>query len=237
VPNPDETPQPSPTPPPPRKRDAARGGFREFLGEIRSITDGQERQVRLLAENYRLREKIREARVPEGATVLSAEDAKLFASYKELGTPKAIKDAQGRVENLAGEVARLKRTESYDAAAAALGWKASAFRKLAQQADIEVEPGKVKVRSADGKESEVDTYMVKPSKPDAKPVPLGDYAREHWADFLPALDAKETVAAQRPPVRPGTPPRTAAEPPPRPDMIDAETEIRAQLDTGRYNAL
>jgi hypothetical protein len=233
VPNPDETPQPSPTPPPPRKRDAARGGFREFLGEIRSITDGQERQVKLLAENYRLREKLREARPPEGSHVITAEEARLLASYKELGTPKAIKDVQGRVENLTGEVARLKRTESYDAAAAALGWKASAFRKLAQQADIEVQP--LKIKGDDGKE--VETYGVKPAKDGDKPVPLGDYAREHWADFLPALDAKEVTSAPRPPVRPGTPPRTAAEPPPRPDMTDAETEIRAQLDTGRYNAL
>jgi hypothetical protein len=214
----------------------ARGGgdgFRKYLDEIRGIASGNEREARLLAENYKLRDKLREARVPEGATVLSAEDAKLFASYKELGTPKAIKDVQGRVENLAGEVARLKRTESYDAAAAALGWKASAFRKLAQQADIEVQP--LKVKGDDGKE--VETYVVKPPQAGDKPVPLGDYAREHWADFLPALDAKETTTATRPVVKPGTPPRTAAEPPPRPDMTDAETEIRAQLDTGRYNAL
>jgi hypothetical protein len=138
-----------------------------------------EKHADVLSDNAKLREQRRLLKqekaalegkqTPEGARVLSADEARLWEAYTALGAPDALKTSLDASQGAVGELASLKREKVIRSAAEAAGFKPSVLTTLAGDLDIQTKDGKAVV-IADGKET-----------------PLADYAKTHWADFLPAL--------------------------------------------------
>jgi hypothetical protein len=150
-----------------------------------------EKQSELLSDNHRLRgekrtlkEKVTslEARqTPENARVLTADETRLWEAYTALGAPDALKASLDASSGATAELATLKRQERIRAAAEAAGYKASVLTQLAGDLDIQT-------KEKDGKALPIVVA-------DGKETPLADYAKTHWADFLPALTPPATPAA------------------------------------------
>lgn len=126
------------------------------------------------------------ARVPAaGSVVLPAADAANYEAFRALGDPAALAQKLKDAEAHAGELATIKRQQLLNSVAE-IGdgtnkYKASVLGQL---------PGADKlafdVRDLGGDKKAV---VV---KTEAGEVGLADYAKQHWADFLPSL----MVAAQ-----------------------------------------
>lgn len=140
----------------------------------RSGSDAASLARQLFDENYRYRDRIRELErsVPaQGAVVLSADDAKLWDAYKQLGAP-------GDVVKSLTEGRSLRRDLELRDVASAAGYNADVLRTLAGELGFEV-----KAETKDGKA--VQTVYVKGA--DGQPTPLETYAAAQWAAFMPAL--------------------------------------------------
>jgi hypothetical protein len=150
-----------------------------------------EKQAELLADNSQLREQRRSLRqevtdlkskaAPEGARILTAEEAPVWDAYKALGKPDALKTALDTKGTAEQELSALKREKAIAKAAEAAGFKASVLTTLAGDLDIQVRPVK------DGSPLVI---VVK----DGAETALADYAQANWADFLPALHAHAVTA-------------------------------------------
>lgn len=145
----------------------------------------------LLGEAATYRETIRtqkdsleKAALPEGAVVLSKEQAEQFTAYQKLGSPadveKSVTDGKAATEKLT----MLEKREGIRAVADKVGYKAGVLEKLG--GDLTYEEMEVDGEKAGEK---VKTYGVKGA--DGKVTPLSTYAKDNWGDFLPALTAGE----------------------------------------------
>lgn len=96
-------------------------------------------------------------------------DAELeeFNKYKQLGTVDDVTTNIGRLSTL-------ERESVINEAAQIAGFKPSVLSRIAADVTIEVKDGKAVVGDTD----------------------LGDYAQEHWEDFLPSLKATESQTKQ-----------------------------------------
>lgn len=161
----------------------------------------------LMGENYSHREKNRalEARVPEGAVVLKADQAKAWEAYRQLGEPAELKTAKEERTTFAARVATFEREKVHAAAAEVTGFKPAVLNKLAEQDRIEIEV--VDEQGKDGK-----PVKVARVKDGDKTTALDQYAASKWADFLPALKGGDGKGAAR---AGGTPPPSVGSPPPR----------------------
>lgn len=100
-----------------------------------------DRVAELERENYTHREKRREAaerikaleanQRPEGATILTGDEATAYNAYRELGKPDEIKSALAERETLSTEVATAKRDGTLRDAAQRYGYDFDALRGLA----------------------------------------------------------------------------------------------------------
>lgn len=146
----------------------------------------------LLAENAGYRDTIRDqkatiekASVPDGAMLLSKEQAEQWAAYQKLGAPadveKGLTDGKAAGEKLT----TLERRETLRTVADKVGYKAGVLERLG--ADLTYEEVEVPGEKAG---ETVKTYGVKGA--DGKVVPLAQYASTHWSDFLPALTTDGT---------------------------------------------
>jgi hypothetical protein len=146
-----------------------------------------EKQAELLSDNAKLREQRRllkqekaaleSKQVPEGAKTLTAQEAALWDAYQALGAPDVVKTSLEASQGAVGELASLKREKVIRSAAEAAGFKPAVLTQLAGDLDIQVKDGKAVVMD-NGKEA-----------------PLTDYAKTHWADFLPALTPSAALGA------------------------------------------
>ena len=142
-----------------------------------------EKLAEVQSDNYSLREKNRTLRqelkdtaakaAPDGARVLTADEAKAYDAYLALGTPDALKGAQEAAESDRAALSGLRRETAIRAAAEAHGYK----------------PGLLgKVPSLNGKD-----VIVKDGAAFVDDQPLPDYLAAHDADFLDALPVAPTA--------------------------------------------
>lgn len=143
----------------------------ERLADVLIDNQKQRDELRgLRAQNRELKERA----ILDGMTALSAEDAALWEAYRALGEPPTIKRLLDEHTQATTEMAAMKRAETVRQAAEIAGFKPSVLAKVAGDLPIELRPvngGKpLAVVIADGEEKA-----------------LEDYAKDAWADFLPAL--------------------------------------------------
>ena len=158
-----------------------------------------EKLAEALSDNYTLREQRRVLRqevtelkakaAPEGARLLTTDEAPLWDAYKALGAPDAIKKSIENASGATAELTTLKREKQIRAAAEAAGYKAAVLERLAADLTIEVRPVK-------------DAAPVVVVVKDGQETALADYAKDNWGDFLPALEAKQG-SAQAPDINAG----------------------------------
>ena len=143
----------------------------------------------LLTENYGHRDRIRalSAQLPaQGAVVLTPEQAQTWQSYQQLGAVDVLTNALTERTALQGQLSGIQREKHLADVAGVAGYKASVLGQL---------PGADKL-----------TFEVRESVVEGKPIkavvvkdgtaetPLDAYAKTHWADFLPALQAAPALA-------------------------------------------
>jgi len=144
----------------------------------------------LLGENATYRDRVRtlegevaQAKLPDGAVVLTKEQAAQWTEYQALGAPAEVKTKVESGTQASEKLAGFERREQLRGVAERVGYKPGVLEKLG--GDLTFEELEV-----DGeKEGEkVKTYGVKGA--DGKVQPLTEYAKANWGDFLPALSAQ-----------------------------------------------
>jgi hypothetical protein len=150
----------------------------------------------LYDENFSLREKNRKlkdtsdaAKLPEGAMVLSKEQAAAWAAYQKLGAPEEVV-AKSELDKVSSELNRAS-TERLSMEAASLhGWEPRVLTDLVRDKALHLE---AKDETVDGKAKKV--FYTRPLNDDtAALVPLEKYANDSLAPYLPALKVKRGVA-------------------------------------------
>lgn len=152
----------------------------------------------LETDNKKQRDEIRDLKAaapPEGAVVLTGDEAKAYPTLKELGKPEVIQAKLTKAEETEGELAAMKRSRTVREAADAHGYKPSVLEKLPGADKLSFEVKTEKVKDEKGEETEAKVAYVTPPEEGAEPVRLTDHAEAAWKDFLPALQAEaaETV--------------------------------------------
>jgi hypothetical protein len=144
----------------------------------------------VLNENHKYRDRLRDATSrlpPEGALVLTGDDAKAYDAYRSLGKPEDLRKAVRERDEFSGKVSGYERRESIAAHALKAGVpadKLALFARLAGTAELGVETRKV-----NGKDVEVVT--VKDGDADA-------VAWTEYAPFAEALPLLQAAADERP---------------------------------------
>lgn len=135
-------------------------------------------------ELYRLREQRRalrqerddlKSRVPtDGQQLISADDAAELEQYRAIGKkPSDVQAALEQASTAVADLSTLRRETTIRAVAEAAGYKPSVLQALAGDLELAIKGTNDKplpVVIADGKETAI-----------------ADYAKAHWADFMPAL--------------------------------------------------
>lgn len=190
---------------PPANGSSATPDFRQLVADAVSAADRNPHRVAktLLARIKDLEQRL-EAKVPAGAVVLSAEDAKLFESYKALGKPDEVKATLDKVPVLEGQIAARDTAEARrkagKAAASALGWNEAVTVDLITDKGYTVELREVEVEEKDAKGA---VTKVKKSLPHvltgegtaAKADLLDAVIQRDHAGYLPALQATAAAGA------------------------------------------
>lgn len=156
--------------------------------------------LKLYRDNYRLREKNRDltaqlqqaqgAAPPQGAVVLSGDEAQAWEAYKALGAPKDVEAKLKEGQMHGEELARARRAETLRTVAETARFKPSVLEALdAQAGGLEYE---VKDEQQNGQ-----TVKVAYVKDGQGQTPLTQYAEKTWGDFLPSLRAEPQQAGTR----------------------------------------
>lgn len=153
----------------------------------------------LLKDNFKQRDEIRgylaqidevKSKVPaEGTMVLTAEQAKDWTAYQELGKPEDLKAKVEKVSTLEADLAKRDREAAIASAAEAAGYKASVLAKLPGTEALKFE---LREEEVDGEKKKI--AYVTGSGDGATPQKLSDYAEREWADFVPALTAEAAAS-------------------------------------------
>lgn len=141
--------------------------------------------------NFVLREKNRTLRAerdgykgkvaPEGAIVLSADEAKRWEAYQAAGTPEALTAAISERDTVQRELSDLRHQQTVRAAAEAHAYRAATLAKLPSLAGKEL-----LMRDVTEGDATVTRAFVKDGD---KETALPEYIQQHDAEFLPALTA------------------------------------------------
>jgi hypothetical protein len=186
--------QNSPPPPSPQLQGGSTGGqdWQQSLSNLIQRQGGEGAAATLLFhENRQYRDRIRqlEQQVPgQDAVVLSGDQVQAWQAYQGLGAPTDVQQRLTAAEQASTELATLKRAEQMRAVADAVGYKPGVLHKLADGLTLEMREEQV-----EGQAARV-PYVVTGEN---QAQPLTDYAQQHWADFLPALQAQQQQ--QQPP--------------------------------------
>lgn len=133
-----------------------------------------------------------EARAPEGATVLSADEAKEWAALQAAKRPVAdlLKLAEEH-GTLTTQLAERDRRDVVRQAAGAAGYRDSVLLDLVQAKGLAVEVRTEEVADAKGQKKSTPVPYVRPAGDDkATPEKLVDYVAKHLADYVPALQVE-----------------------------------------------
>jgi hypothetical protein len=143
----------------------------------------------LWRENYKLRHTKRTLttelnqfrnRLPEGAVVLSGEEATAFQTYQQLGKPGDLQAALEEKQRQAAELTALQRSGMLRQVADASGYVYEVLKTLDKpELVFEVEPS----------EQGPVAYVSYPTGQDdtRERKPLAEYAAANWKAFLPSL--------------------------------------------------
>lgn len=182
--------------------DKEQGGDGGELAGMRALLDKHKGDAMavvgiLYNENYSLRESNRQLKArqaPEGATVLTGEDAQSWATYQALGKPADLKTAVEERTQLQGKLAGMERETTLRSVAEAAGYKPTVLANLDRIAKAEG-----KTLTFDVRETQQDGKPVKVAyvKDGDKELSISDYANANWADFLPALTAVQGSGQQQ----------------------------------------
>jgi hypothetical protein len=213
--------------------------LREMLAEIRgSLKGGGSAETKLaeaLADNFKLRERLREAKksaTPEGSVVLTGDDAKSWKKYRELGEPADVRKALDDGAAAKAEAESFRKAERDRRVAALMGWRPKVFSALAQADGLTI----AVEDSEDGEGKAPPTAYVMGEG--SKRTPLADYAKSHWGDELAALALDPNQAVPPGPPVYGTPPRERKAGPPPPPGRGTDSELRDdQLRLVQYQPL
>ena len=172
----------------------------------------------LLGDNYKQRDRARRVEEeykaklpPEGAVVLTGDDAKAWEEYKTLGRPDEVK----RVVDEGRKIARDRHREKV---AGLLDWDAEVLGTLLDRDGID--PVVEEAKGKDGKAVPAAVVVTRGDDGKEQKVPLAEYADAHWmAKYGDSLRRRK--AAQ-----PGTPPNRHAHTPPPERDEDARARIR-----------
>lgn len=161
--------------------------------------DANQVALALFGDNHRLRSdkrkltsqlKALQGKVPaDGAVVLTGEKAKAWEAYQALGKPEEIKSSLEARSGVEKELKELRRGEQIRSVSEVAGYKSSVLSRLAQLATEELEFAVEEVES-DGEK--IQRAVVKQGE---TKKPLAEYAKEHWTEFLPALEQKAQAGA------------------------------------------
>lgn len=147
----------------------------------------------LIADKYAAQEDLKALQAqtpPEGSRVLTAEQAEEWRQYRELGEPaditKAFEDHAASVKERAG----LLRDQMLYKVADVEDMNRNVLKTLAgDDLDISVTTAK------DSNGREVERAIVRDEYGDA--VPVEEYAKKHWPEFLPALKTVKPAPQQK----------------------------------------
>ena len=150
-----------------------------------------EELAKVQGEAYRLRDQRRQLRAdlaaakaaaaPDGARVLTADEAQAYDAYQALGKPDALKASLEQAQAASADLATMRRQEAIRAAADAHGYKAAALGKLPSLTGKDVVLKDILQDGATVKAAFVDD------------MPLGEYIAQHDPELMGAL--KDTTAA------------------------------------------
>jgi hypothetical protein len=150
-----------------------------------------ERVADLENRNYQLRESnrtiglerdaLKGKAAPDGAVVLTTDQAKLWESYQGLGKIEDLSKAIADRDAAQRELTTFRRGAAFQQAAEAHGYKPTTLAKLPSLTGKDIET----------REIEVDGQKVKRAfvKDGDKELVLSEYIQQHDAEFLPALTA------------------------------------------------
>jgi hypothetical protein len=146
----------------------------------------------LYRDNYDLREKNRtlksekeaaEKKIPaEGSVVLSADEAKVFEAYSQLGTPDQLKKSIEEAKTSKDELGKLKRSQILRDVADIEGMNPSVLSRLASDMELEIEEYS-EIENGESKAKKRALAVV-----DGRKEPLKTFATREWVDFLPSLN-------------------------------------------------
>lgn len=185
------------------------------LGEKSDSKALVELVTQLYRDNFDLRSKNRDLtkqaedagkRVPEGAIVLTGDEAKAVAALRERKI--ALTDVPTKLDELgttASENATLKRTQAAAEAAEVLGWKPKLLQRIAKQEGLDLKITEVKDKDDPEKIERVPVVVGLDDDDEPVEIPLSDYVTQHLAEFADVLPVSEAerVSRREPPV-PGT---------------------------------
>lgn len=179
--------------------------YSRYLGfgspdEIQKIRDDN---ATLKSENADRRQKVKElegelatarAAVPEGAKVLTADEAKAWERYVALGTPDEAEALKKERDELAAKDATRTRQDILTAASPTEGWNENAPKALLKLAGfdaVELTAGEVTVERAGtgGKKENVKAPTAFVTV-DGKQVRISEWLAKEAPEFVPLLTAQ-----------------------------------------------
>lgn len=157
--------------------------------------DAQAVSLMLLNDNQKARERARKAeeraeaaekKIPkEGSVVITKEEAADFEAYKALGKPAEVKTTVEKAKTLETEKQEREKSEGFTKAAEAIGYNGKVLADLALKNDLIIETVD---EQQNGKTVKVPYARKNEDK--AVRLPLADFMKKEFADYLPALTAK-----------------------------------------------
>lgn len=157
--------------------------------------------VKLYDDNHGFREKNRTLKeenaalkgraLPDGAVVLSPEEASAWGAFKALGKPEEIKAQLASVPELQGKLSKIERDRLIDEVAAFAGWKPGVLRRMP---DVDKLTFELRDEQQDGTGTKV-PYVKDASGQTRK---ADEFGEAEWPEFMPALKAEPAKPAGTP---------------------------------------
>ena len=194
--------------------------------------DGARLAESLLRENHGYRRKLATAKteieetkkkaMPEGAVVLSADQAKAWDAYQKLGKAEDLQKALEELPKLKEQAATSARERLIAEAAKLTGFDSDVLSGLAGKLELEM-----KETQKDGK-----AVRIALVKDGGAEKPLEEYAAEKWAKFMPALKPGNGSSGGTPYVS-----QSSGGKAPKTDMVDQFIDRERKRAESRTNPL
>jgi hypothetical protein len=165
-------------------------GFDSMLAKKLGNAEALARELH--SENFQYREKLREktkalteavAKLPEGAVVLTVDQAKAWEAYQALGKPEDITKELETGKAATGKLTDHERGTAIEKAAKDLKFNGDVLKQLATMHKLELTTRSVK----DGQGKDVTAHYFKNEA--GQETEAAQYAKDNWASFMPSLSA------------------------------------------------